>query len=75
VKGETLNCRQCRMPFKQRNATGPEPLFCSNACRQAAHRAKQRVDSPEVRLLREVLAGGQRLSPDLVLRIRERLDG
>lgn len=40
MKGETLNCRQCRMPFKQRNATGPEPLFCSGACRQAAFRLR-----------------------------------
>lgn len=39
MKGETLNCGQCRMPFKQRNAQGPRPKYCSNACRQAAFRA------------------------------------
>lgn len=36
----TLTCERCGDEFQKTNKRGPKPRFCSSACKQANHRAK-----------------------------------
>jgi hypothetical protein len=42
----TLTCENCGTSFEKTNKRGPKPKFCSDACRQAGHRAKKPEDPP-----------------------------
>lgn len=41
-----LTCERCGNEFEKTNKRGPKPRFCSDACKQANHRATKGVSAP-----------------------------